>query len=246
MAERGGVSHFLDAIIVPAHRRAAGVCKRKKGADANVSVEIYDMGSAVNAFGIYGAERFPENVFLPVGTQGYLEDDVLNFLVGRYYVKLMCFDCGDGAESALNQMAASIVGLVKDRGGFPQVLRHFPEKGKVANSEKFSLKNVMGYAFLSHGYLSSYMVDGMEFDCFIIKGESEEHASQMLDKYLEKKSAQPMEKLGAAVKISDRYYDNIYISRSGVYLYGVMKIKEGRESTGEAFLEEMKNSLSKG
>ena len=49
----------------------------KPDTDANASVEIYDMGSSVNAFGIYGAERFPENVFLPVGTQGYLEDALL-------------------------------------------------------------------------------------------------------------------------------------------------------------------------
>ena len=34
----------------------------KKGTEATLTLEIYDMGSPVNAFGIFGAERYPEAV----------------------------------------------------------------------------------------------------------------------------------------------------------------------------------------
>lgn len=213
------------------------------GEDANVSVEIYDMGNAVNAFGIYGAERFPENKFISMGTQGYLEDDVLNFLVDRYYVKLMCFDCGEPGE-ILKKMAASIVSEIKDPGGFPEILAYFPKKGRVANSEKFNLKNVMGYSFLSRGYLASYNLNDMEFDCFIIDGGDENLAAEMLRLYLDKKSDLPIQKEGEVSRISDRYYDNIFITRTGSFLCGVMKIKDGKESVGREYLAMMVNSLS--
>ena len=48
-------------------------------------------GHGLNAFGIYAAERYPESRFLPIGVQGYYEEGTLNFLAGRYYVKLLCF-----------------------------------------------------------------------------------------------------------------------------------------------------------
>jgi hypothetical protein len=218
---------------------------RKKGAEANVSVEIYDMGDSIQAFGIYGAERYPENVFISAGTQGYLEDDVLNFLVGDYYVKLMCFDCKENSGSALKAMAESIDGRVKEKAGFPEVLSRFPKKGLVANSEKFNLRNVMGYSFLSMGYQASYLLDGMEFACFLIQGKDEAHAAEMMQKYLDKKGGLPMDKTEDRVRISDRYYDNIFLSRTGSFICGVMKIAEGAEVLGEKYLQVLKAGLVK-
>jgi hypothetical protein len=77
-----------------------------KDGDANISVEIYDMGTGENAFGIYGAERFTDNHFISVGVQGYIEDDILNFLIGSYYVKLFCFD---GEDKTSKYMMATAI-----------------------------------------------------------------------------------------------------------------------------------------
>ena len=56
--------------------------------DADVTVDIYDMGAPTNAFGVYAAECSPENHFVEIGAEGYLGDSALNFWQGRYYVKL--------------------------------------------------------------------------------------------------------------------------------------------------------------
>ena len=85
----------------------------------------------------------------------------------------MCFDCEDNSAPVLKGMAVSIVSKVGETTGFPEVLKYFPKTGLIPNSEKFNLRNVMGYSFLSRGYLASYRVDGMEFDCFVIQGEDE-------------------------------------------------------------------------
>jgi len=36
-----------------------------------VTVDIYDMGNAQNAFGIYASERSPDNSFITLGAEGY-------------------------------------------------------------------------------------------------------------------------------------------------------------------------------
>ncbi|MCK7485355.1 MAG: hypothetical protein MZU97_07190 [Bacillus subtilis] len=53
-----------------------------------VRVELYRHADPDNAFGIYATERAPGYSFLKVGAQGYEAEGILNFLTGRYYVKL--------------------------------------------------------------------------------------------------------------------------------------------------------------
>jgi hypothetical protein len=103
----------------------------------------------------------------------------------------------------------------------------------------------MGYSFLHDGYLSNYKVNDFEFDCFIIQGRNEEDAQMMLDKYLEAKKSQPIEKTASMVSIKDRYYDLIFLSRVGNHICGVMKIEEGREHLGKDYLKTLTDSFKR-
>jgi len=215
----------------------------QEGSTASMAVEIYEMSNETNAFGIYGAERFPDNNFVSIGIQGYVEEGMLNYLIGKYYVKLMCFEGENHSEEYLDLFAKAIAGKTQGQTTFPTQLDHFPKEGLVANSEKFILKNVMGYGFLHDGYLSNYKVGDFEFNCFIIQGRNEEDTQIMLDKYLEAKKSQPIEKTASMVSIKDRYYDLIFLSRVGNHICGVMKIEEGKEDIGRKYLQALVDSF---
>lgn len=204
--------------------------------EKTLAIEIYDMGEITNSFGIYSAERYPDNRFIPMGLQGYLEEGSLNFLIGQYYVKLLCFDCEENSTEILKSFAEEISGLVGDKGHFPKFLSAFPQEGLVPNTEKFILKNVMGYSFLHDGYLVNYKVDDLEFDGFIIVGKDEDQAKAMLKSYIDAKKAQDVKKTSQGFRIKDKYYHNIYIAQKGPYLCGVIKINDGYEKVGESYL----------
>ena len=212
---------------------------KKSDTSDTVSVEIYDMGDHKNSFGIYSAERYPDNQFVSIGTQGYLEEGALNFLVGCYYIKLLCYDCEDRAGETLEAVSEEIVRRIEDKAGFPALLGAFPAEGRILNSEKYILKNFMGYRFLHDGYLANYEVDGLSFDCFLIEGENPEEAQNMLQHYLEAKGPSNIQKVSSGYQIKDRYYHNIYIALVNNYICGVMKIKEGSEKIGEKYLENL-------
>jgi len=216
---------------------------KKSGASDSVAVEIYDMGNRKNSFGIYSAERYPDNEFLILGTQGYMEQGALNFLVGRYYVKLLCFDCEERNEKWLRAFSGEIVNRVEDKGGFPDFLNVFPKEGLIPNTEKFILRNVMGYKFLHDGYLVSYEINELSFDCFLIEGRNPQEASEMLKKYLEAKGAESVQKMSSGFWVKDRYYHNIYLAQVDNTICGVMKITEGSEKIGESYLEKLIQSL---
>ena len=216
---------------------------KRKSSEKSLSVEIYDMGNENNSFGIYSAERFPGNRFIPIGTQGYQEEETLNFIVGKYYIKLLCFDCGEESGSFLKLFSTEIVKRVKDEAKLPPVLGFFPDEGLIQNSEKFFLRNFMGYSFLHNGYLADYRYKGLDFDCFLIEGKSVEDAQTMLGQYLKAKKEQIVQETSIGYRVKDRYYHNIYIIRVGAYICGVKKIKEGFEEVGEKYIRKLIKSV---
>jgi hypothetical protein len=208
---------------------------KKGNKNQSLTVEIYDMGDKKNAFGIYSAERFTDNKFISIGNQGYLEDGSLNFIVGKYYAKLLCFDCGEESAEILKLFSKKVAERVKDKGRLPQLLGFFPKEGLVPNSEKFILRDFLGYNFLHDGYTAGYQLKELDFDCFLAKGKSEEDAQKMLVKYLKTRNKADIQEIANGYRLKDRYYHNIYLARVKNYLCGVMKIKDGLEEIGERY-----------
>ena len=219
---------------------------RKDGSAASLTVEIYDMGEDTRAFGIYSSERYPESTFLEIGAQGYLEEGTLNFFIGKYYVKLLCFDCGEEGDSVLRAAAGQLETKVAAKAELPPLLSFFPPEGLVANSEKFILQNVLGFAFLHHGYLADYRADGQEFELFIIEGTSPQDAKAMLDQYLEsqRQAGQPAQAFSLGYQVRDRYSHNIFLAVSGRLILGVMRIEDGHEELGKKYLRQLVQSVT--
>jgi hypothetical protein len=218
---------------------------KRNGASAALTVEVYDMGSPRNAFGIYSAERYPESRFLPIGVQGYVEEGALNFLADRFYVKLMCYDCGPGAEEVLLAAGRLVADRISGQGGFPSFLAAFPRQNLVANSEKFILKNFLGMSFLEAGYTAQYRLEAEEFECFIIEGGTADKASGMLQQFLSRAGVAAGN--GPAVQPvftwKDRYLKNVFVARSGGYLFGLIRVPDGREELANTYLTEMADAL---
>jgi hypothetical protein len=211
----------------------------KKGeSKASLTAEVYDMGDELRAFGVYSSERYPESRFLKVGGQGYWEDGTLNFTAGRYYVKLLCFDCGPAAEAELTAIARQVERKTQGSGHLPELLGLFPTEGLIANSEKFVLQNVLGYGFLHHGYIANYKAQGQEFDLVIIQGNDGPDADDMVKRYLDahKENRPGVRSTDPWHHVRDRYSGNIFIARSGNLILGVMRIKDGFEEIGKNYL----------
>ena len=220
---------------------------KKAGSEASLTLEIYDMGEGHKAFGIFSAERFPENRSVPVGNLGYIEGEVLNFISGRNYIKLLCFNGGKDTESSLTEFSREIEAKVKEKGELPFLLQAFPRENIVAKSEKFILKNVMGYEFLHDGYMASYMLERKEFECFLIEAESEPDADEMIELFLSflAKDKLTVEKTSLGYHWMNRYGQHTYLGRVKHILCGVSRIPNGMEEAGSRYLRMLVLSLEK-
>ena len=218
---------------------------QQPGRPGTMTVEIYDMGTPRNAFGIYSTERYAESKFLTIGTQGYIEEGTLNFLAAHYYVKMMAYETGVQTEAILKSYAADILRKIGDPGGFPDMVKAFPRRGLVANSEKYILKNFLGLEFLKNGTLASYKLPNAEPDAFIIETARPSSAAALLTRYIESSRAKGLagETNGGLARLKDPYLANVFIGQAGRFLYGVIKIRDEARSAGEKLARDLGSAL---
>ena len=212
-----------------------------------VTAEIYDMGAPLNAFGSYGAERYPESRFLPIGVQGYYEEGTLNFLAGRYYVKLLAFEAGDKGEEVLTAFARAIVSGIKDVGSFPARLAAFPAEGRIANGERFLLHSVLGLKFLSNGYTANYRTGDRAFDAYLIDCPSEADAVSALKQLASHFGGQgkTVNPTAAGFRAQDPYLKSVHAVRAGNVICLLTKLESGQDAFADGFLASMAAAVPK-
>ncbi len=143
-----GIYHDYDFV-------ALGHAIYKRGSD-EITVDIYDMGNRLNAYGIFSAESSTDYNFIDIGATGYLEPDTLNFMQGRYYIKLSTFGEEGKTEPLLKDFSAKVAETIKKGKKIPGVFRRFPKKNLVPHSYQYSNKTALGYEFLAPALIAEY------------------------------------------------------------------------------------------
>ncbi len=133
-----------------------------------LTAEIYFHGTHENAFAIYSSERPQAGAYLALGSEGYHEEGVLNFISDAYYVKLNAFDLGAEGDGALRSLAEAIVARIGGHNALPSELAAFPAAGRVAHSERYILGNFLGHEFLGAAFVVDYERDGRGFRLFLM------------------------------------------------------------------------------
>ena len=166
----GGADIYLKyGLVALAHREY-------KRAGVEMTVDVFDMGGALKAFGIYSAERSPEYHFVDIGAEGYSSESTLNFLQGRYYVRLSAF--GDGTAPALDNFARAISRSIGGDRSLPSLLDVLPRENRVARSEKYVVQAPAGHDFLAPALTASYRFDGKATTLVISLAADEREAEQ--------------------------------------------------------------------
>jgi hypothetical protein len=170
----GGADIYLKyGLVAMAHREY-------KRAGVDMTVDVFDMGGALLAFGIYSAERSPEYHFIDIGAEGYSSESTLNFLQGRYYVRLSAF--GDGAAAVLDNFARAISGSIGGDRSLPDLLDILPRENRVARSEKYVVQAPAGHDFLAPALTASYHFDAQATSLVISLAADEREAAQRVEK----------------------------------------------------------------
>ena len=159
----------------------AMVHREYKAGDAEITVDIYDMGEPINAFGIYSAERSPENHYIQAGAEGYIDEHVLNFLQGSFSVKLSAFSDRGSAQPVMRSLAGEIAKRIGGAAALPAILAVFPAAGRVARSEKYVKRAPLGHEFLAPACTADYRFAGKQSSLLISTSADAAQAKKKLE-----------------------------------------------------------------
>jgi len=216
------------------------VVRYAKG-DAEISLEVYDQGDPVHAYGIYSMERPPDSDVKDIGSQGYYEETILNFVADRYYVKMHSFNEPKAGEGVLLDMAKDLTNQLADQPGLPEMVKAMPEKDLVKNTRQYVSNTFMGLEFLGSAFRGTYSNDDGEVTLFVMERDSVDDVKAILEEYLQFAEEENDTLKEGDYKIEDPYNGPIYLHWAGNHIIGFSG--DNVENLRNELLQKMKEKL---
>jgi hypothetical protein len=199
------------------------------GSDNNgsITVDIYDMGEKLNAFGVFQSKRGGETSSVRVGTASFGRDGYLVFYKDRYFVEILSFVKDEQWKTQHIVIARKVAERIKGDIAPPCELSYFSKSGKIEGSERYVKGGILGHAFLGKGLICDYRMGGDVVSAFVAFFPSSEDAGSSFESHKDflrrsGKECAPLNGLGARGFVSQEpYHKNILVAQKGSFVIGV-------------------------
>jgi len=148
---------------------------------ASVTLDVYDMGSELGAFGIYRGILPPEPDIMSWGAEGYRSGTVAAAWKGTVYVHGEADDDRPELVAGLEHLMGRAVAAIEGSAVLPPILEVFPRNDLRAGSERYVAADLFGHAFLPGGFVAGYQRDGGEVELFFSEMGSAVEAEEALE-----------------------------------------------------------------
>ncbi len=109
-----------------------------KYADASgreITVDIFDMGSSLDAFGVFAHSR--EAVETDIGQGSEYASGLLNFWKDRYYVSILAYPEAPTTRDVVFRLGRAIAGAIPNEGPLPTLLDRLPADGLMPETVRY-------------------------------------------------------------------------------------------------------------
>lgn len=239
-----------------------GIYQDKKNSQNQIELDIYDMGSVLQAFGIFSRFR-NEDRPIGIGLDSFLDDRSAFFYKGRYFVMLYATEPN---LSFLREWAIRISSRISDHSPPPKEISYFPKNGLKWGSIQYFPEGLLGHQFLKKGFQGTYIekvevkakvevedkdrtkIEGKEFHLFLVIFKNSDEAMNGLNAYRNHLLKKGKIHSGASnrfgyktLKGDDPYQGQVIVVHKGSYLVGVVGFE--KEEYAENLLGELINNV---
>jgi hypothetical protein len=171
--------------------------------EKSITVEIYQMSSSPDAYGLFSFDREGEKVQL--GQKGVYAEGLLGFWKDRFFVRILGFP--SNLKEMILKFGAEIDQKIKTTGKPPELLSKIPKDSLISNSDHFfhkqivlnnlyflSDKNILNLSDKTDCLLADYRFDGEIAKLLLIKypnpGNAENAYESFNKSYLRNEAAE--------------------------------------------------------
>jgi hypothetical protein len=197
-----------------------------KKPETGMDVEIYRMGSLLDAFGMYANYRQREGRSVASGADSNLSGSQLFLYQGRYFLHLQITGPDSSHPEALAECAKTVTALLPGNTNTPVELKALEHSEIVKGSERYLPQSILGYDFLNRGIMADATIDGASLQIFLLQGNSTESAATAFERYRSQLTAGNIEsgKSGAVfLEGADSLYGPVIVLKKVGCLAGALK-----------------------
>jgi hypothetical protein len=190
-------------------------------------VEIYRMGSLLDAFGMYAAYRQKDGRPLAVGAEANLSASQLFLYQGRLFVHIQETGAADTDPDVLAECGRAVASRLPGNINRPPELAVLDRPEVVKGTERYLPLSLLGYDFLNRGIMADAVVEGKSLQIFLLLGTTATSASVALDRYRSQlgqwKIDETSANSAAFLEGDDPLYGPVIVMRKGECLAGALK-----------------------
>ena len=206
-------------------RLAAARYASENNPSAGIDVEIFRMGSLLDAFGMYANYRQKEGSTLRVGAESNLSPSQIFLYQGRLFIHIQVTGTDD-AGAALAECGRAVALRLPGAKNRPPELSALDRPEVVKGTERYLPQSLLGYDFLNKGIMADAVVEGTNLQVFLLLGTTAESASVAFDRYrsqVAQGKVETGEKGVALLEGVDPLYGPVMVLRKGGCLVGALK-----------------------
>jgi hypothetical protein len=196
-----------------------------------LAIDVSEMGDADLAYGMFAANRNPNQTIAEIGMGGQVMPQSLIFAKGSYYVEIVETDgsANGNVAAALQEFAAKMDALLEGRATPPEILQWFSSENQT--SVRLVPESVLGLRILKRGYVAKYQ----RGQAFIVLEDSAESASAVMNKLRERFSgSRPAPIADEAFEVKAQYLEGVCIFRKGRYIGGYANMPDPQQAAALA------------
>jgi hypothetical protein len=146
-------------------------------------IDVYDMSDSLNAFGIFSIETPNEERNKKIGSSSYFTPTMIYFWQDCFYIKIMSYDETGQSQKIAQQIAETISEIIPSGGKQPKIFNLFPKENLIKNSERYTVRDVLGQSYFLNGFSASYANGETNYEIYILPSANKKITRENLIKY---------------------------------------------------------------
>ena len=170
----------------------------------DIIMDLYDMTTPQDAFGVFTAEREGDDI--GIGNAAEYEGGLLRFCKGRFFVSIMTHEETPESKRAVLSLAKTVAVGIEPIGEKPELLSALPETGRIDRSIRYfhdhnilnlhyyiADENILRLDMRTEAVLARYAADGGKPYLLVIRYPSTARATSAFRSFLETYMPEAME-----------------------------------------------------
>jgi len=196
----GNLSTYIDGgaeLYLSYNFKNALSLKYTDSANNEITVDIFDMGSSYDAFGVFAHTR--ETIDTAFGQGSEYAAGLLTFWKDRYYVSILAYPETAARKDVVFKLGRGIASAIRAEGSLPPILALLPEENLMPESVHYfhhyiwlnsfyfvSNENVLDIAGDTPAALAKYRQAGATFFLLLVRYPNGVRAAAAADKFRQK------------------------------------------------------------